>query len=158
MREAYQFMIGQRILNYNLCVHLNPNFRESSLHTCMTVLLNKQKGTMHGRDHKQFSTFQPWMQASFALNIDKCQKRKKITSPYFFREKIYLPLNKIKFVWFMWKFLKLKLIPRYLKTHKNLSYISPWISTRIFGCITLFILKYFYAYSQIFILLKNVFT
>ena len=33
MREAYQSKIGQRILNSNLLVHLNPNFRESGLHT-----------------------------------------------------------------------------------------------------------------------------
>ena len=31
MREAYQPEIGQRILNSNYRVHLNPNFRESGL-------------------------------------------------------------------------------------------------------------------------------
>ena len=43
MREAYQSKIAQRILNSNLCVHLNPNFRESGLHTytiCMVMNLS----------------------------------------------------------------------------------------------------------------------
>ena len=33
VREAYQARIGQRNLTSNLRVHLNPNFRESGLHT-----------------------------------------------------------------------------------------------------------------------------
>ena len=32
MREAYKSKIGQRTLTCNLCVHLNPNFRESYMH------------------------------------------------------------------------------------------------------------------------------
>ena len=31
--EAYQSMIGKRILTSNLRVHLNPDFRELGLHT-----------------------------------------------------------------------------------------------------------------------------
>ncbi len=31
LREAYQSMFGQRILNSNIHVHLNPSFRESGL-------------------------------------------------------------------------------------------------------------------------------
>ncbi len=43
MREACQFKIGQRILNSILRVHLNPNFRESGLHTIYIHIGVEQK-------------------------------------------------------------------------------------------------------------------
>ncbi len=47
MRKPYQSKICQRILNSNLRVHLNPNFRESGLHTYKkTVLVWVQVGPL----------------------------------------------------------------------------------------------------------------
>ena len=51
-----------------------------------------QKGIMmHEREYKQFSTFQQWIQAYIALNIDKSHlkknREKKLSPPFIFWRK-----------------------------------------------------------------------
>ena len=45
VHEAYQAIIGQRILTSNLRVHLNPNFKLSRLHTVTYLIsINTSQG------------------------------------------------------------------------------------------------------------------
>ena len=56
VREAYQSTIGQRTLTSNFRLHLNPNFRESGLHTYTRLLkINHRlyfKLSIHWKDKK----------------------------------------------------------------------------------------------------------
>ena len=70
MREAYQSRIDQRILTSNLLVHLNPNFRESRLHTYIHEnMVNKFLRT-HKRLHCKAILVQLWVR-SFIENAHR---------------------------------------------------------------------------------------
>ncbi len=63
VREAYQSRIGQRILNSNPLVHLNPNFRESELRT-YTYFKNHINGSHNQRSGSCNSIPSSFMQAA----------------------------------------------------------------------------------------------